>query len=238
VDNDCDSTTDIDPVADCLSAGVCAAGVPTSCVNGQAVCNYDMKAPWCSYELRDDQDNDCDGETDEAAGGTCCDCDWPGEAPAWLFTGDPGAKDPDEDGVLNGSDNCPDRPNPEQTDADGDGAGDACDPCPARTCRQQAGEGDDRSWRAANGRRDVTIERGRRRQVIGRAGKQNQVGAHPSGVHLLDRYWQRQRAWSGGGALHHQRTVQRSGPIQSDLQRIGDLVDTGPAVEVDVQAVV
>ena len=39
--------------------------------------------------------------------------------------------DVDEDGVANGSDNCPLTMNPSQTDADGDGLGDACDNCPS-----------------------------------------------------------------------------------------------------------
>ena len=38
--------------------------------------------------------------------------------------------DRDRDGVLNGSDNCPNTPNTDQKDSDGDGRGDVCDNCP------------------------------------------------------------------------------------------------------------
>jgi len=37
--------------------------------------------------------------------------------------------DPDADGILDLSDNCPDETNPSQSDIDGDGYGDACDRC-------------------------------------------------------------------------------------------------------------
>jgi hypothetical protein len=40
------------------------------------------------------------------------------------------AHDEDEDGVVDGCDNCPGTANPQQTDEDADGVGDACDPHP------------------------------------------------------------------------------------------------------------
>ena len=39
--------------------------------------------------------------------------------------------DVDEDGVQDGSDNCPRAANPDQSDMDGDGFGDVCDACPS-----------------------------------------------------------------------------------------------------------
>jgi len=39
--------------------------------------------------------------------------------------------DRDNDGIINGLDNCPLVPNPDQADADHDGVGDVCDNCPA-----------------------------------------------------------------------------------------------------------
>jgi YD repeat-containing protein len=41
---------------------------------------------------------------------------------------DPALIDPDDDGILGPSDNCPEAYNPEQADCDTDGTGDACDP--------------------------------------------------------------------------------------------------------------
>ena len=49
--------------------------------------------------------------------------------------------DRDHDGVLDGDDNCPDTPNPDQADRDGDGAGDACDPCPDTELNDPDGDG-------------------------------------------------------------------------------------------------
>jgi hypothetical protein len=42
------------------------------------------------------------------------------------------AIDSDQDGVIDGQDNCPNTPNPNQGDQDGDGQGDVCDSCDDR----------------------------------------------------------------------------------------------------------
>jgi hypothetical protein len=43
---------------------------------------------------------------------------------------DPTNPDTDDDGAVDGADNCPLEANPDQRDVDGDGHGDACDDCP------------------------------------------------------------------------------------------------------------
>jgi hypothetical protein len=69
---------------------------------------------------------------------------------AGYFSGFPPAVvDLDNDGIPDGSDNCPDVANPSQLDTDGDGVGDACDQCPndpgksvPGTCGCGVGDGD------------------------------------------------------------------------------------------------
>ena len=69
-DNDCDGQVDEelvgDVITDCDKLGVCAAGVPATCVGGQWECGYSEVVGYEQDELScDGLDNDCDGTTDE-----------------------------------------------------------------------------------------------------------------------------------------------------------------------------
>ena len=62
---------------------------------------------------------------------------------AYGNTSEAAVSDPDEDGFLNPSDNCPLQPNSDQADQDNDLFGDVCDPCPADsdlTCNTPMGD--------------------------------------------------------------------------------------------------
>lgn len=48
----------------------------------------------------------------------------------FLGGSDPCNPDSDADGIIDGDDNCPNDPNPDQLDSDNDGIGDVCDPTP------------------------------------------------------------------------------------------------------------
>ena len=70
VDNDCDGDTDEGltggSLDGCLSVGVCAQGVPATCVEGAVECGYSEVAGYEDPEATcDSQDNDCNGATDE-----------------------------------------------------------------------------------------------------------------------------------------------------------------------------
>jgi hypothetical protein len=70
-----------------------------------------------SLNFRDQLDNDFDTVLGD-----------PENAATWLRLGDPDDPDDDNDGVSDGSDNCPFVANGSQGGTDGDGMGDACDP--------------------------------------------------------------------------------------------------------------
>ncbi len=79
LDDDCDGRTDDNLVGtewDCLRAGVCRGlPIPAECVAGQWECDYTVVPEFQADETRcDNQDNDCDGQTDEGFGkGDACD---------------------------------------------------------------------------------------------------------------------------------------------------------------------
>ncbi len=71
-----------------------------------------------------DLDTDDDGVPDAVEGTSDGDGNGIG---AWRDPNEQGNGDPDNDGVLDINDNCPQAANPDQADADKDGIGDACD---------------------------------------------------------------------------------------------------------------
>ncbi len=65
------------------------------------------------------------------------------DAPGTSDANDASDGDLDDDGVADGTDNCPRVANPPpQRDHDGDGAGDPCDPCPHRPISDGGGDAD------------------------------------------------------------------------------------------------
>mgnify|MGYP001026518241 CR=1 FL=1 len=114
LDDDCDGQTDELVVPEACDNtnefGTCSGS--SYCSDGESVCD----APVPAIEACDGKDNDCNGVVDDGFG----DADGDGLADC-LEIGD------DDDGVLDGADNCPEVVNPDQADNDLDGQGDACD---------------------------------------------------------------------------------------------------------------
>jgi hypothetical protein len=71
--------------------------------------------------------------------------------------------DADRDGIVDGQDICPSRPDPDQADSDDDGHGDACDNCPATT---NPGQEDDNADGSGDACQPIVIFTGLR-QVAG-----------------------------------------------------------------------
>ncbi|MCO4760524.1 MAG: thrombospondin type 3 repeat-containing protein [Myxococcales bacterium] len=113
-DNDCDGATDEEvTLAECSQksgAGICYG--KEVCTGGKLTC--DATTP--GKEVCDGKDNDCDSKTDEGF----VDTDEDDKADCI----DP---DDDNDGVVDGPDNCTLTANKDQLDTDKNGLGDACD---------------------------------------------------------------------------------------------------------------
>ena len=113
-DDDCDSETDEAHEAQVChwenSYGSCQGS--TACVEGAVECQAMEPAP----EACNSEDDDCNGQTDEG---------FPNQDKDELA--DCVDPDLDGDGTLNGEDNCPEFPNPDQANTDGDEQGDLCD---------------------------------------------------------------------------------------------------------------
>jgi len=113
IDDDCDGQTDEGFGTTTCGIGQCEHTVD-NCFEGEAQLCDPMEGE--AAESCDAADNDCDGEADEGF-------------PDQDGNGFPDclASDADEDGVPDGTDNCPDVQNQGQENADDDPAGDACD---------------------------------------------------------------------------------------------------------------
>lgn len=120
IDNDCDGPVDegatqqyyVDADADGWGTApifACQITGTLAVLSGDCAAGNPAIHPG-ALEVCDAADNDCDSKTDEGFAQVCV------------------PVDTDNDGVVDGSDNCPNDANPQQQDLDVDGLGDVCDP--------------------------------------------------------------------------------------------------------------
>lgn len=95
--------------------------------DGDGIANAQDNCPEVFNPVRPVDDGRQGNADSDAAGDACDVCPMDADTTTCTVI-DP--NDRDGDGVVNGTDNCPDNANPTQADGDGDNKGDACDACP------------------------------------------------------------------------------------------------------------
>lgn len=132
-----DPDSDNDGIPDATEAGDADLGTPAQDSDGNGVPDY--RDPDSDHDGVADQTDNCpdvsnpdQADLDNDGAGDACDDDIDGDgldnAEERQVGTDPRDPDSDDDGDLDGGDNCPTTSNSSQADTDGDGAGDACDP--------------------------------------------------------------------------------------------------------------
>jgi cytosine/adenosine deaminase-related metal-dependent hydrolase len=114
------------PTASAATASQYTSGATATDKDGDGIDDAKDNCPSVFNPIRP-MDGDKQGDSDGDGIGDACD-----KCP--LEAGEackpPSGDDLDDDGILNGADNCPEIANPDQADTDNDGKGNACDACP------------------------------------------------------------------------------------------------------------
>ncbi|WP_438017612.1 lamin tail domain-containing protein [Sorangium sp. So ce315] len=124
------SRTATAPVSASVNGSTVYTGEPTDDdLDGDGIANGEDNCPSVFNPIRP-LDGGAQADFDDDGVGDACDA-CPLDAGSTLCSA-PNPNDSDNDGVLNGADNCPDLQNRDQADMDSDGKGDLCDACPAQ----------------------------------------------------------------------------------------------------------